>query len=108
MRYCRVGVMNEIGEILDPAVVILLIGERPGLATAESLSAYMAYRPRPGDTDAKRNLISNIHSRGLSIDEAAERIITLAGTLRAMQCSGVQVKESLSGATRILDDRGGR
>ena len=44
------GVLNDIGEVLDPAVVVLLIGERPGLATAESLSAYMAYGPGPGTT----------------------------------------------------------
>ena len=50
--------------LLGPAVVVLLIGERPGLATAESLSAYLAYRPAPGQTDAHRNLISNIHARG--------------------------------------------
>src|SRR5262245_26001130 len=65
VRHCRVGVLNEVGELLDPAVVVLLIGERPGLATAESLSAYLAYRPRPGHTDARRNLISNVHARGV-------------------------------------------
>ena len=47
VRYCRVGVLNDIGELLDPKVVVLLIGERPGLATAESCSAYLAYRPPP-------------------------------------------------------------
>ena len=65
VRYCRVGVLNDIGELLAPAVLVLLIGERPGLLTAESLSAYMAYRPRSGHTDAERNLISNIHARGV-------------------------------------------
>src|ERR1700728_2334982 len=69
---CRVGILNEIGEALDPRVAVVLIGERPGLATAESLSTYMAYRPRAGHTDADRNLISNIHSRGLSANEAAQ------------------------------------
>src|SRR4030095_14598832 len=91
--HCRVGVMNEIGELLGPNVVVLLIGERPGLATAESLSAYMAYRPRPGDTDAKRNLISNIHSRGVPIDEAAVRILRLAERMKRLGASGVSVKE---------------
>ena len=57
--------LNEIGELLAPKVAVLLIGERPGLATAESLSAYMAYEPRMSHTDANRNLISNIHARGL-------------------------------------------
>src|ERR1700704_6579515 len=63
VHYCRVGVMNDAGELLKPKVVVLLSGERPGLATAESLSAYMAFQPRTGDNDSKRNLISNIHSR---------------------------------------------
>ena len=81
IRNCRVGVLNDIGRLLDPAVVVLLIGERPGLATAESLSAYLAYRPRPGQNDAHRNLISNIHARGTSPSEAAERILRLAGQM---------------------------
>jgi ethanolamine ammonia-lyase small subunit len=96
VRYCRVGVLNDIGDMLNPAVVILLIGERPGLATAESLSAYFAYRPRPGDTDAKRNLISNIHSRGVVTVEAAERILNLAAQLMVRHESGVRVKEQIA------------
>jgi ethanolamine ammonia-lyase small subunit len=76
-------------------VAVLLIGERPGLATAESLSAYMAYRPRPGHTDAQRNLISNIHARGVRLDEAARRIVALADCMRQAQASGVAVKEDL-------------
>jgi ethanolamine ammonia-lyase small subunit len=95
VRYCRVGILNEVGELLAPAVVVLLIGERPGLATAESLSAYMAFRPRRGHTDAQRNLISNIHARGVPIEAAATRIIALAERLRAAQASGVAVKEEL-------------
>ena len=47
VRHCRVGILNEIGELLKPQVAILLIGERPGLASAESMSAYMAYQPEP-------------------------------------------------------------
>jgi len=95
IRHCRVGVLNDIGERLDPAVVVLLIGERPGLATAESLSAYMAYRPRAGHTDAQRNLISNIHSRGVPSDAAARRILELADQMSRLQASGVTVKETL-------------
>ena len=85
--------MNDIGRILRPEIVVLLIGERPGLATAQSLSAYMAYRPRPGDTDARRNLVSNIHQRGVAPDIAARRIMTLAKKMRLRQMSGVDVKE---------------
>jgi ethanolamine ammonia-lyase small subunit len=95
VRYCRVGVLNDVGELLDPAVVVLLIGERPGLATAESLSAYMAYRPRSGHTDAQRNLISNIHARGVEPEAAARRVMALAEQMRQLQTSGVAVKENL-------------
>jgi ethanolamine ammonia-lyase small subunit len=102
VRYCRVGVLNDIGELLDPAVVVLLIGERPGLATAESLSAYLAYRPRPGDTDARRNLISNIHARGVPPQAAAPRILALAEKMRQAQTSGVSVKEELPPPAPLL------
>lgn len=93
IRHCRVRVLNDIGELLDPAVVVLLIGERPGLATAESLSAYLAYRPRPGHTDAQRNLISNIHARGVTPEAAARRVLMLAEKMRQLETSGVAVKE---------------
>src|SRR5262245_34402029 len=97
IRYCRVGVLNDLGELLDPAVVVLLIGERPGLATAESLSAYMAYRPRAGHTDAERNLISNIHARGVTPAAAVPRILRLAERLMLSRMSGVAVKEEAVG-----------
>jgi ethanolamine ammonia-lyase small subunit len=95
VHHCRVGVLTDVGELLDPAVVVLLIGERPGLATAESLSAYMAYRPRPGHTDAQRNLISNIHARGVPADVAAPRIVALAERMLSLRAGGVSVKEEL-------------
>lgn len=93
---CRVGVMNEIGDVLGPSVVVLLIGERPGLATAESLSAYLAYRPQAGHNDADRNLVSNIHNRGVTPGEAAARIIALADQFRTAGRSGVGITESLA------------
>jgi ethanolamine ammonia-lyase small subunit len=89
VHYCRVGVMNDVGELLKPKVVVLLIGERPGLATAESLSAYMAYQPRTGHNDANRNLISNIHSRGVETEVAASRIVDLAEQMMCAKKSGV-------------------
>ena len=94
IRYCRVGILNEIGELLDPRIAVLLIGERPGLATAESLSAYMAHRPRPGHSDSDRNLISNIHARGVATGDAAARILNLAAQMIAAGASGYTVKES--------------
>jgi ethanolamine ammonia-lyase small subunit len=96
IRYCRVGVMNHIGDLLAPKVVALLIGERPGLATAESLSVYMAYRPRAGHSDAQRNLISNIHARGVPQEAAAERIVNLAAQMMRRERSGVEIKEKFS------------
>jgi|SRR5215471_18104710 len=95
VRYCRVGLMNQIGELLSSRVVVLLIGERPGLATAESLSAYMAYQPRHGDSDAQRNLISNIHAHGVLPEAAAARILNLAGQMMTRRESGVKLKEEL-------------
>jgi ethanolamine ammonia-lyase small subunit len=95
VHYCRVRVINDVGELLKPKVVVLLIGERPGLATAESLSAYMAYQPRPGHNDSNRNLISNIHARGVSAEAAASRIISLAEQMMLRQTSGVELKEDL-------------
>jgi len=96
VRYCRVGIMNDVGDLLSPRLILLLIGERPGLATAESLSAYMAYAPKSGQTDADRNLISNIHARGVQIPEAATRIISLAAQMLALHSSGTSVKEDTS------------
>jgi ethanolamine ammonia-lyase small subunit len=93
IHHCRVGLLNEIGELLKPEVAVLLIGERPGLATAESLSAYMAYRPGDANTDANRNVISNIHRRGLSPQEAAARILDLAERMKNSRTSGCQLKE---------------
>jgi ethanolamine ammonia-lyase small subunit len=95
IRHCRVGLLNEIGELLAPKVAILLIGERPGLATAESLSAYMAYRPCRTHTDANRNLISNVHSRGLNTRAAADRILNLAAQMMALRLSGFNIREEL-------------
>jgi ethanolamine ammonia-lyase small subunit len=97
IRHCRVGILNEVGELLAPRVAVLLIGERPGLATAESLSAYMAYRPQKSHTDANRNLISNIHARGVSIKEAAARIANLAAQMMTTGLSGCGLREQLPG-----------
>jgi ethanolamine ammonia-lyase small subunit len=93
IRHCRVGILNEIGDLLAPKMAVLLIGERPGLATAESLSAYMAFKPKSGHTDADRNLISNIHARGVGTRDAARRILNLAAQMIALQTSGYMLRE---------------
>jgi ethanolamine ammonia-lyase small subunit len=98
VRYCRVGVLNDFGKNIDAKVFVLLIGERPGLGSPESLSAYMAYRPTIEHSDANRNLVSNIHPLGVSSMQAAERIIALAGQMMERKTSGYMVKETWSAA----------
>ena len=93
VRHCRVGLLNEIGELLKPQIVILLIGERPGLASAESMSAYMAYQPGRSHSDANRNLVSNIHDRGLSAPSAAARILSLCAQMMRLRISGCTLKQ---------------
>jgi ethanolamine ammonia-lyase small subunit len=96
IHHCRVGILNEIGTLVDPKVVVLLIGERPGLATVESLSAYMAYRPSASHSDADRNLISNIHARGVSPQFAAARILNLAARMMRLETSGCSIREDFT------------
>jgi ethanolamine ammonia-lyase small subunit len=103
IRHCRVGVLNEVGELLSPKAVVLLVGERPGLATAESLSAYLAYRPRHGHTDANRNLVSNIHSNGAPLAEAATRILDFVRAMLQERTSGVHLKEHQQGSHIISE-----
>lgn len=85
----RVGVLDHLGEILKPEVGILLVGERPGLATAQSLSAYMGWMPGPGKTDADRNVVSNIHDQGMPALEAAAVIASWAAAMARQRRSGV-------------------
>ncbi|OZF52174.1 hypothetical protein CH293_12460 [Rhodococcus sp. 14-2470-1b] len=93
---CRVGIMNDIGATLGSGVVVLLIGERPGLRAADSLSAYMAWRPGPGNTDADRNLVANIHARGVGPVDSVARILDLAAQMHSRRYSGVAIKENLA------------
>jgi len=97
---CRVGIMNDIGDLVRPTAIVLLIGERPGLATAESMSAYLGYKPRSGHTDADRNLICNIHNKGVSCTEAAPRIFDLVRQLRTYGVGGISVKEAMPASHR--------
>src|ERR1700693_2352018 len=95
IRHCRVGILSDIGELLKPRVAVLLIGERPGLAAAESLSAYMAYQPKAAHSKSDRILISNINARGVSTEYAAQRILNLAALMMKTQNSGYQLREEL-------------
>ncbi|OXS76683.1 ethanolamine ammonia-lyase subunit EutC [Domibacillus enclensis] len=85
----RVGCMDAIGELLKPDVFVLLIGERPGLVCAHSMSAYMCYRPRAGTRESERMVISNIHRRGTPPVEAAAHIGTILSKMIEQKTSGV-------------------
>jgi ethanolamine ammonia-lyase small subunit len=85
--------MNDIGDLLQPGVLILLIGERPGLGRAEALSAYMAYQPRAGHTDAEREVICNIFDGGGANPlEAGAYAVRMAQRMLKAQASGVSQK----------------
>ena len=90
----RVGLLNAVNGIVDAKVCMVLIGERPGLARAESLSIYIGFRPKSTSTDAHRNVISNIYAGGLSAKEAIEQAVTLAQQMIAQQTSGVSLQAS--------------
>ncbi len=93
IKNCRVGVLNDIGETLKPDVVMLLIGERPGLGRAESMSVYMAYRPKTGDTDADRDVVCNIFENGGTNPlEAGALVVQIAQRMLKHQASGVKLK----------------
>src|SRR5699024_2692073 len=73
----RVGIMDDVGEVLSPDVVVNLIGERPGLVSAESLSAYLCYKPKHGMIESDRMVISNIHKGGIPPIEAGAYLGTV-------------------------------
>ena len=72
IKYCRVGASDAIGQITGAELVCMLVGERPGLTTAESMSAYITYKPYPGIPEAKRTVVSNIHRQGTPAVEAGD------------------------------------
>src|SRR5690606_11126492 len=92
----RVAVMDDVGEVLQPDVVVLLIGERPGLVSAESLSAYLCYRPRIGTIEADRMVISNIHKGGIPPVEAGAYIGTVIQKILKYEASGVSLVQKES------------
>ena len=93
----RVALGDEIGAILGARMIVMLIGERPGLSASNSLGAYLTFAPRIGLTDEKRNCVSNIHRSGLGYDEAAFRMAWLVREAFARGVSGVALKDE-SGA----------
>ena len=93
-EHARVAIIDALGHQLKPHIALIIIGERPGLSSIESLSVYLCYRPRHGSTDADRNCISNIRvPEGLSYEQATEKIIYLITEALTRKISGVQLKD---------------
>ena len=89
VRYCRVGAGDAIGDVTGCELVCMLVGERPGLVTDKSMSAYITYRPRTGVSESARTVVSNIHAQGTPAVEAGAHIAGLIETILKKQMSGV-------------------
>ena len=89
VRYCRVGAGDAIGDVTGCELVCMLVGERPGLVTDKSMSAYITYKPRTGVLESSRTVVSNIHSQGTPAVEAGAHIAELIETILRKQVSGV-------------------
>ena len=89
VRYCRVGAGDAIGDVTGCEVVCMLVGERPGLVTDKSMSAYITYRPRTGVSESSRTVVSNIHAQGTPAVEAGAYVAELIEKILQKQVSGV-------------------
>lgn len=92
VKYARVAAMDYISEVVRSKVTIILIGERPGLATGDSLSAYMAYESSPNKPESQRTVVSNIHKYGMTPVEAGAQIVSIINKMMIEKKSGIDLK----------------
>lgn len=92
VNHGRVAIGDEIAHLLRAEIVVVMIGERPGLSSPDSMGIYLTYKPMPGFTDESRNCISNIRPRGLAYDTAAAILFAHIKAAKALQLSGVHLK----------------
>jgi ethanolamine ammonia-lyase small subunit len=93
VRQARVAVADEVGERLNAAMVAMIVGERPGLSSPDSVGIYLTHAPRVGCHDAQRNCISNVRPDGQDLTTAARRLAWLLGAGRRLGCTGVALKD---------------
>ena len=89
VKYCRVGAGDAVGDITGCELVCVLVGERPGLVTDKSMSAYITYKPHTGVSESSRTVVSNIHAQGTPAVEAGAYIAELIDTILKKKVSGV-------------------
>lgn len=104
VRQGRVAVGDEVAELMGIELVVVMIGERPGLSSPDSMGLYLTWQPRVGMTDERRNCISNVRPEGLGYEDAARRLHYLVAEARRRGLSGVELKDDSGADALVLGD----